>query len=150
MAHVLLVDDDQAIRAAASRVLRSRGHLVEVAEHGVAALERLGRDPLPDVIVLDLSMPVMDGFAFRAAQVRDARLAKIPVVLSSGGAPAGRSGCLEGIVVTHKPVRADVLDDAIRTAISTVSVCSQGRTCAGCHLPTLKTGASVIRSQVWL
>jgi CheY-like chemotaxis protein len=91
---------------------------VEVAENGVVALERLEGEPLPDVIVLDLNMPVMDGFAFRNAQVRDARFVRIPVVVASGGAPAGRSGCLEGVVVTHKPTSIDALEDAITAAMS--------------------------------
>jgi CheY-like chemotaxis protein len=142
MAHVLLIDDDSAVRAAASRVLRSRGHVVEVAENGAVALERLAIGSLPDVIVLDLNMPVMDGFAFRNVQVRDARLVKIPVVVASGGAPAGRTGCLEGVLVTHKPTSIDALDAAIATAMSGVLVCGRaGKTCSECLVPR-QSGAS--------
>jgi len=60
--------------------LEDEGHAVRAAENGGAALAAL-RAPdarLPCVILLDLMMPVMDGWAFRAEQLRDPHLAKIP------------------------------------------------------------------------
>lgn len=135
MARVLLVDDDDQLRIAAARALRARGHTVEVVGNGAVALERLAVDPLPDVIILDLNMPIMDGFSFREAQTRDARLAWLPVVVASGGAPGGRSGCLEGTVMISKPVTGQALAEAIATAMSRAPVCrARANDCDGCLL----------------
>ena len=83
--HVLLVDDDEDIRESIADVLRHYGFRVETAADGRDALERLrAGGPAPAVILLDLMMPVMDGWQFRAAQLADAALAPIPVVALSG------------------------------------------------------------------
>ena len=63
-------------------MLEEEGYQVATAAHGGEALDLLGVDDLPDVILLDLRMPVMDGWTFRDAQRRDSRLASIPVVVS--------------------------------------------------------------------
>ncbi|MFO0581640.1 MAG: response regulator [Anaeromyxobacter sp.] len=86
-ARVLLVEDDPDIRESLSEALRYEGYEVELAWHGREALARLARDPLPDVILLDLMMPVMNGWEFREAQLEDAALADIPVVVISAQAP---------------------------------------------------------------
>ncbi len=65
-AHVLVVDDDPAIRDLVEIVLASGGYKVSTAEHGEAALERLA-DTQPDLILLDMRMPVMDGWTFARA-----------------------------------------------------------------------------------
>lgn len=58
---VLVVDDDAAIRRSLRRGLRLNGFAVEVAEGGRPALERVRREPAADVVVLDVSMPDVDG-----------------------------------------------------------------------------------------
>ena len=60
MTAVLVVDDEQAVRDALDRALRLSGYEVHVAEHGLAALQRVG-ELAPDAIVLDVSMPGVDG-----------------------------------------------------------------------------------------
>lgn len=80
---ILVVEDDGGVRDAMAAILRDEGHEVWLAASGRAALDRLGADPLPDVILLDLMMPQMDGESFRRAQVRDPRLAPIRVVVVS-------------------------------------------------------------------
>ena len=81
---VLIVEDDSAIRTSASELLEDEGFEVSTSEQGQAALLALrdGR-PLPDLIVLDLRMPVMDGWTFRDKQRTDPLLADIPVVAIS-------------------------------------------------------------------
>jgi two-component system, chemotaxis family, chemotaxis protein CheY len=64
---VLVVEDDASIREALCDVLRLAGHEAEGAEHGKAGLEVLARDGEPDVILLDLRMPVMNGIEFLCA-----------------------------------------------------------------------------------
>jgi two-component system, chemotaxis family, chemotaxis protein CheY len=63
---VLVVDDDEGIRDLVAVVLADQGYEVSVAEHGAAALD-LVRQTRPAAILLDMRMPVMDGWAFAAA-----------------------------------------------------------------------------------
>jgi CheY-like chemotaxis protein len=79
---ILIIEDDADVRSAIAEVLTSEGHLVAEAEDGLHGL-RTARDQRPDLILLDLMMPIMDGWAFRAAQQADPTLADIPVVVVS-------------------------------------------------------------------
>jgi len=80
---VLVVDDDPDSRTLLELALSLEGYVVFAAANGVEALETAHRFH-PDVILLDLAMPVMDGFAFRAQQRRDPDLADVPVICVSG------------------------------------------------------------------
>ena len=83
---VLIVEDDPEIRRLLHTVLLRQGYFVMEAPHGEAALQLLAADPLPGVILLDLYLPLMDGWEFRQAQLRDPRLAAVPVVVISAAA----------------------------------------------------------------
>jgi len=88
---VLLVEDDEDIRASVGEILREEGFDVVGASDGDEALRYLrGAAEPPRLILLDLMMPVMDGWAFRAAQLADERLAKIPVVILSAATDVRR------------------------------------------------------------
>ena len=63
---ILVVDDDESIRQFIAMALGDRGYEIFTAEHGRAALERIATTP-PDLILLDMRMPVMDGWAFAQA-----------------------------------------------------------------------------------
>lgn len=80
---ILLVDDDPDMRAVLGQALAARGYLVEAHANGADALAYLRAAPRPRVILLDLHMPIMDGYAFRAAQLQDSALAAIPVIVIS-------------------------------------------------------------------
>lgn len=82
----MLVEDDDALSEAARNVLEDEEYDVVSAEDGKAALKRLQTGPIPDLIVLDLRMPVMDGWEFRARQKNDPRLKSIPIVACSADA----------------------------------------------------------------
>ena len=82
---ILIVEDDSDLREALSEVLRDEGYSVESAADGREALDRLRRDLRPSLILLDLTMPVMNGWQFRAEQRRDPALSEIPVVVLSAG-----------------------------------------------------------------
>lgn len=77
---VMVVDDDEDIRGTLEEVLETAGYSVVIAGNGQEALDLL-RGVRPRVIFLDLSMPIMSGREFRAAQLADPELAAIPVVV---------------------------------------------------------------------
>jgi signal transduction histidine kinase/CheY-like chemotaxis protein len=80
--HVLVVEDDAAMREMLSRMLEREDWMVEQAENGLAALESVARDQ-PSLIILDLRMPVMDGFQMIAELQKHEDWRKIPVVVIS-------------------------------------------------------------------
>jgi two-component system response regulator MprA len=80
---LLLVDDEATIRDTLANVLATQGYAVETATDGQDALEKLQRGLSPNLIVLDLTMPRLDGFAFRERQLADPTLPNIPVVVLS-------------------------------------------------------------------
>ena len=83
MARVLIADDDRDVRESLTILLEMHGHSVVQAWNGRDALERLHSGPRPSLILLDLMMPVMDGWQFRRAQLGDPAVAPIPVVVIS-------------------------------------------------------------------
>jgi CheY-like chemotaxis protein len=108
---VLLVEDDYDTRDAFAALARSVGLDAIVAENGRSALEVLGSGLRPCLIVLDIAMPEMDGFAFRRAQRDDPAIADIPVVVMTGGGWATETDARKlGLTVfLRKPVEADDL-----------------------------------------
>lgn len=112
---VLLVDDDRTFREAVATALRAHGVCVAQAADGWEALERLRAASLPTVILLDLTMPGLDGEGFRRAQRRDEELARVPVILCS--AEPDLAGRAEQLGVRHfvsKPVDLDRLVALVR------------------------------------
>lgn len=91
---VLLADDNADLRDYVSGLLRARGYAVEVVGDGQAALEAARRQH-PDLLLTDVMMPRMDGFALLAAIRRDPALADVPVVMLS--ARAGEDAQVEGL-----------------------------------------------------
>jgi CheY-like chemotaxis protein len=79
----LLIDDDAAIVSALSEALSEEGFEVATAANGREALQMLRRGLRPSVIILDLMMPVMDGWDFRQEQLRDPALKDLPVVVAT-------------------------------------------------------------------
>lgn len=80
---VLLIDDHSDVRDGLEVVLRRLGYTVEVAANGREALNRLYTGLRPCMIILDLMMPVMNGFEFRDEQMRNQEFAGIPVIIWS-------------------------------------------------------------------
>ncbi|MBI4509053.1 MAG: response regulator [Deltaproteobacteria bacterium] len=107
---LLLVEDDLEVRNAIVETLADAGYQVETAANGFEALEQLrGRVGSPCLILLDLMMPVMDGWEFRDAQRRDETLAPIPVVAFTalGECKIDAAACLQ------KPIQLDQLLDVV-------------------------------------
>ena len=78
---VLVIDDDYAVLDAIKDVLEDEGYDVVLAANGLEALKELRRGDRPCLILLDLMMPVMNGWEFRREQLEDSTLAEIPTIL---------------------------------------------------------------------
>lgn len=113
---VLVVDDDSGVRDLLTRSLSFEGFDVMEAANGQDALTQLRTGRRPGVIVLDLRMPVMDGWAFRVAQRADPRIARIPVVILSG-ADAHRFQEIEAVAALEKPVSLSQLADCLHRIV---------------------------------
>jgi CheY-like chemotaxis protein len=105
---VFIVEDDLDTREMLEHFLETEGYAVETASNGKIALERLTGGARPAVILLDLMMPVMDGWQFRRAQVRDSSLAGIPVIVVSA-AGGERAKQIDADDYLSKPVNLDEL-----------------------------------------
>ncbi|HEX6475456.1 MAG TPA: response regulator [Candidatus Limnocylindria bacterium] len=111
-APVLVVDDDDAIRDAVRDVLESEGIAVETAANGADALEQVSRHR-PRLVLLDMRMPVLDGWGFATA-LRDRGLA-LPVVVMTAAADASRwAEEIGAIGVVAKPFGVAELVTAVR------------------------------------
>lgn len=110
---ILLAEDNSDTRDAIAQVLAVEGYSVVTAVHGKQALEQLQAGLRPALILLDLMMPVMDGWAFRKAQLGEPDLASIPVVLISAHDEVARAGdALRVAGVVRKPVD---IEEMLRT-----------------------------------
>ncbi len=105
---ILLVEDDRGVSNAIAGLLEEEGHSVALAENGRQALDQLQSAPSPDLIILDLRMPVMDGWEFRAAQKSHPGLARIPVLAVSAERSA-RAAAIDADAYLRKPLDRDVL-----------------------------------------
>jgi len=104
---ILLIEDDADLADAIAEILTMEGYRVVYASDGMAALALLADSELPDLILLDLMMPKMSGWEFREAQLRDYRIARIPVVvLSATGEPARP---IDAMRILRKPVTLEAL-----------------------------------------
>jgi CheY-like chemotaxis protein len=112
---ILLIDDNVLTRERLSLLLAGAGYRVAAAANGEEAMQRLHACGKADLIVLDLSMPVMDGRDFRNRQKQDEKLASIPVVVYSGAADLDEAaGALGAAACLHKPIDANHLLEVIR------------------------------------
>ena len=80
---ILVVEDDDDIRDSLRELLEDEGYSIETAANGQQALARLQGPALPHVILLDLTMPVMDGWQFQRELRRVAAYSQIPVIVIS-------------------------------------------------------------------
>ena len=108
---VLLVEDDDDMRGAYAAYLEGAGYTVVEAANGHEALEFLrGSAERVCLILLDLFMPRMNGWTFRAEQLRDPRIAAIPIVVVSAGSRTDRNAAALGARAhLQKPVDMDAL-----------------------------------------
>jgi len=115
---VLLVDDDASSTEALCDLLKLAGHRVDSADNGRTALEKLrqkNREERYCVIVLDLMMPVMNGYEFREEQLKDPSIASIPIiVMTADGRAPEKAAQLGSDRYFQKPLAPRELLRAIR------------------------------------
>ena len=111
---VLIIEDDQAIRETLAEILNIENYEVSVAGNGQQALDQLGTEILPHLILLDLMMPVMDGFTFRQEQLKNPVWSKIPVIImSADGHLNEKLAQIGGVAYMRKPPDLEALIDAV-------------------------------------
>ena len=104
-AKILVVEDELGQREALAEVLSRLGYEVQCAANGNEALELMRRsESLPGLILLDLMMPVMDGWEFRAEQRKDRALADVPALRARRYCPKSRPGRGRGLCVQAPPL----------------------------------------------
>lgn len=87
---ILIVEDDAGVSQTLSSILREEGYVVDTVGDGVEAVDYLGRHAAPELILLDLSMPNMDGVQLRTRLLGDETLASVPVIVVSARPDVGR------------------------------------------------------------
>jgi len=115
-ATVLVVDDNPHVLDGMRKLLESGGYRVLAAANGRAALALLRGGEQPGLVILDLAMAGMDGWDFRAEQLRDARLAAIPVIVASADPLAPLAQNMGVSAVMAKPVDPKKLLEAVAAA----------------------------------
>lgn len=111
---ILIIEDDIAIRDTLAEILQSQGYATSLANNGKEGLEKLRTTSAPDLIVLDLMMPIMDGVTFRKKQILNESWAHIPVVvLSADGQMKNKLKEINCAAYLKKPINLDELIDIV-------------------------------------
>ena len=110
---VLIVEDDAELRDMMAQLLTLEGFVAATVSNGREALEYLKRGDRPDIILLDLMMPVMDGWEFRRKQQSDPALATVPVVVLSA-LDHRRAAEVDAVAFLKKPLDFDRLLELVR------------------------------------
>lgn len=107
---ILVVEDDETLRETLAEVLVDEGHVVRAAAHGDEALDHLD-GWVPDVILLDLMMPIMDGLTFLAEKRKRALAEDVPVLCVTAGGDEMQRHALDlgARECLHKPADFDEL-----------------------------------------
>lgn len=116
---VMVVEDDDDSRDVVAMLLTNEGYEVSAFDNGATALEAMRRAP-PDLVLLDLMMPVMDGWELRAAQKLDPALARIPVIVLTADASA-RARAIDAVRFLQKPFEPARLLATVRQVLCEVA-----------------------------
>lgn len=109
---LLLVEDDEDIRRELAELLGEEGFTVTLAENGAEGWDQL-QAAQPELILLDMMMPIMNGWEFRKKQLQDPVLSLIPVIIMSGSARRTED-IGEGALVLGKPFEWERLYEMIK------------------------------------
>ena len=115
---LLVVDDDRDVRDALRDVLQDAGYLVLTANNGREALDVLDTVARPDLAIVDLMMPVMDGWGFVAELRNRARYAAIPVVVITAAGDRALANAPVAAGYLTKPVKIEDLLAVVKRRLS--------------------------------
>jgi CheY-like chemotaxis protein len=110
---ILIVEDDADLREMMAQLLSLEGFQAHTVANGREALEYMKKGDRPELILLDLMMPVMDGWEFRRQQQQDPAMSNVPVVVLSALDPS-RAGDLDANEFLKKPLDFDRLLQLVR------------------------------------
>ncbi len=110
---VMVAEDNRDFREMLTGLLEDEGYRVIAAENGRRALDALMSGAVPCIILLDLMMPVMDGWQFLREQRNHPSLASIPVVAMTAAGEGADAGPVARLI--HKPIDIESLLAAVRT-----------------------------------
>jgi CheY-like chemotaxis protein len=119
-AHILVVEDDPDIRESVVEILEDEGHRVTSAGDGREALDLLqSASPAPDLILLDLMMPIMSGYQFREEQLKLPAFASIPVLIVTADVNARvKVESLQVAGFVQKPLKIQPLLDLVNQLVA--------------------------------
>jgi CheY-like chemotaxis protein len=112
---ILIVEDDLDVSRLLAEILEAEGYRTATAANGCEALNHLRKNShYPDLILLDMMMPVMDGWKFREEQQKLPALASIPVVtVTADGDARGKAASIQAAGYLSKPLQIDSLLDEV-------------------------------------
>jgi CheY-like chemotaxis protein len=114
---VLVVDDDEDACDLTAVVLQRAGYHVATAANGEEALTYLRRYPAPCLILLDLAMPVMDGWEFLDEREKNPTFKAIPVIIASGERGVTNRAAAAGVEFLPKPLQRASLLNALQSVL---------------------------------
>lgn len=109
MSRILIVEDEEGIRESLEEFFQDEGFDVTTASDGAQALDTLASAPLPDVMLLDLRMPKLDGSDVYEQMQHNPRLARVPVIVSTSDPSSAPSG----VLIMKKPINLERLLSAV-------------------------------------
>ena len=121
-ARILVVDDDESIRLVIESVLSKNGHTVFTAENGSEGLKQAEKAK-PDLILMDITMPDMDGYETTICLKQHPDLKDVPVLFMSGRSPSedgGRSFAHGGLTYLKKPFHPQQLKDLVTLMLDSI------------------------------
>ena len=128
---ILIVEDDLDVAQVVAEVLEAAGYCTAIAANGCEALDHLRKNSHPDLILLDMMMPVMNGWQFREEQRKLPAFDSIPVVIvTADGDARGKAAAIRAAGHVAKPVTIDRLLDAVER------VCGVPEAVSYTHLPS--------------
>jgi CheY-like chemotaxis protein len=110
---ILIIEDDRDLREALTGLLEGAGYRAVAVENGLAAIQHLQHHEAPALILLDLMMPLFDGYQFRREQLRDPSTAAIPILVITGSADDRRLGDMGAVGCLLKPLDAGPVLEAV-------------------------------------
>ena len=111
---ILIVEDDRDVARLLAEILEAEGYRTDVAGNGYEALDYLRKNGHTVLILLEMMMPVMDGWKFREEQRKLPAIASIPVVtVTADGDARGKAASIQAAGYVAKPLRIDNLLDEV-------------------------------------